>query len=221
MKTLNCLIGIASLALALNLHADPPAGYQGKPFHDAIYSAGPQVIPGKIECAFYDLGGEGVACHDTDAINHGSGELNRQPDHQRPHATSYHWDFRKEEGMDISYTKDFADLNHTNLFNPGTNQFYIGWTADGEWCNYTVNVKRAGTYKIICLYGNKPNPFSFSLNNLPAAECRLPVDTGGMHKWNKANVGTITFPNAGLQLLTFKFNSGNNFAYFEFQPADP
>jgi hypothetical protein len=37
-----------------------------------------------------------------------------------------------------------------------------------------------------------------------------------MHKWNQANIGTITFPEAGLQLLTFHYNSGNNFAWFDF-----
>ena len=38
-----------------------------------------------------------------------------------------------------------------------------------------------------------------------------------MHIWNKAEIGTITFPEAGLQLLTFHYNKGNNFAYFEFE----
>lgn len=40
-----------------------------------------------------------------------------------------------------------------------------------------------------------------------------------MHKWNKAEVGTITFTEAGLQLLTRHYNKGNNFAYFEFEPV--
>jgi len=200
--------------------AAPPPDYRGKPFHDSVYSAGAQSIPGRVECAFYDLGGEGVAYRDTDAINHGSGELNQDPHHQRPHATPYHWNFRKDEGVDISYTKDFADLNHTNLFDPGTNQFYVGWTSDGEWCCYTLNVKKAGAYKIIALYGGKPNAFAFLLNNQPAAQGKLPVDTGSMHKWNRAEVGTITFSEAGPQLLTFEYNAGNNFAYFEFEPVD-
>ena len=30
---------------------------------------GPQQIPGRVECAYYDLGGEGVAYHDTDPTN--------------------------------------------------------------------------------------------------------------------------------------------------------
>src|SRR4051812_40245871 len=174
MKSAKLLLAI--LPVTLYVGAAPPSNYQGKPFHDSVYSAGPQTIPGRVQCAFYDLGGEGVAYHDTDAINHGSGELNQNADHQRPHATAYDWNFRKDEGVDVSYTKDFADLNHTNMVSPGTNQLYVGWTADGEWCCYTVNVKKAGTYKVVVLYSNKPHSFNFSINNKPAAEYKLPVD---------------------------------------------
>ena len=194
-----------------------PTNYQGKPFEDQVYRGGPQVIPGRVECAYFDLGGEGIAYHDADAINHGSGELNLNPDHQRPHATSYFWAFRKEEGMDISYTKDFADFNHPNFFTPSTNQLYIGWTSDNEWCNYTVNVKAAGTYKIAVLYSNAANPIWIWVDGQPASECRLPLNTGSWHIWNKAEIGTISFSEAGLHLLTFHYNAGNNFAYFDFE----
>ena len=191
--------------------------YKGKPYEDGNYKAGAQVIPGKIECAYYDLGGEGVAYHDFETLNRGAGELNQIPDHQRPHATAYQWNFRKEEAVDISYTKDFADFNHNeNYFTPPVNQLYIGWTEDNEWVNYTVDVKTAGTYKIVALYANDANTIKFSINNKQEAECRLPLATGSMHKWNKAEIGTITFSEKGLQLLTFHYNKGNNFACFEF-----
>ena len=191
--------------------------YKGKPYEDGNYKAGAQVIPGKIECAYYDLGGEGVAYHDFETLNRGAGELNQIPDHQRPHATAYQWNFRKEEAVDISYTKDFADFNHNeNYYTPPVNQLYIGWTEDNEWVNYTVDVKIAGTYKIVALYANDANTINFSINNTPGAECRLPLATGSMHKWNKAEIGTITFSETGLQLLTFHYNKGNNFACFEF-----
>ena len=32
--------------------------------------------PGRVDCAYYDRGGEGVAYHDVDAKNNGSGVLN-------------------------------------------------------------------------------------------------------------------------------------------------
>src|SRR5215831_4196821 len=207
LKAVCCL---TTVAVSLRLLGALPSDYTGKPFQDSNYVAGAQTIPGKIECAYYDEGGEGVAYHDTDAVNHGSGELNLKPDHHRPHATPYHWSFRATEGVDISYTKDFADFNHTNFVAPHTNQLYIGWTADGEWCNYTVDVKRAGTYQVTALYGNAANSISFAINNGPLVTMKLPLATGSMHVWNKAVIGKLQFEQSGLQLLTFHYGKGNN-----------
>jgi len=208
------------LFLGACLCADLPGGYKGKPFTDEQHKSGPQQIPGTVQCALYDLGGEGVAYHDTDAINKGSGELNRQPNHCRPGTPEYFCYFREKESVDISYTKDFADFNHSNLVAPEKNQLYLGWEADGEWVNYTVNVKRAGTYRINAMYGNAANTVTFSVNDKPAGQCKLPLDTGSFHNWNKAmNCGEITFPKAGLQVLTLHYNTGNNLAYFEFAPV--
>src|SRR5271163_2112027 len=72
--------------------------YKGVPYHDSRYQGGPQKIPGRVLCAYYDMGGEGVAYHDTDSKNHGSGELN-------PADGTYLNEFRIQEGVDTSYTK--------------------------------------------------------------------------------------------------------------------
>ena len=115
--------------------------------------------------------------------------------------------------------KDWADLNHTNLVSPHFNQLYIGWTENGEWVNYTVHVARPGTYRIKALYSFQTNIVTFDLNGSPAATCRLPVPTVNYHQWNLAEIGTLRFPEAGPQLLTFHYGKGNNFAYFEFEPV--
>jgi hypothetical protein len=203
-------------------HSTKPLVTAAKPPAPVAPTTKGQVIPGRLQCAFYDLGGEGIAYHDTDAINILSAVLNQQKGHQRPAANPYYWNFRKDEGVDISYTKDIADYNHPerpNLFSPDVNQLYIGATHDGEWCNYTVDVKKPGKYKIISLYGFGANVIKFSINNVPASVCKLPVDTGSFHIWNKAEVGSIEFKEAGPQLLTL-FVSRNNFAYFDFEPMD-
>jgi hypothetical protein len=178
-----------------------------------------QAIPGRVECAFYDAGGEGVAYHDTDPINVLSGILNQTKEHQpAKDASPYHWNFRVDEGVDISFTKAPSDLKHNkNVVAPTLSQLYIGAANDGEWCNYTVEVKKAGTYKIIAMYGNGTGTLGFSVNHKPAGEGRFPASTGGPHRWNKAAVGTITFPEAGQQLLTLRYCHGNNLAYFDFE----
>ena len=203
-----------------------PPGYKGKPFKDQSHKSGPQAIPGTLQCALYDLGGEGVAYHDTDEVNQGA-KLNHTEfmrggrngvltKHCRPGTPEYTCYFREKEGIDISYTKDFADFSHPNLVDPPKDQLYVGWEEEGEWTNYTVRVKTAGTYKVIALYGNAANTIKFDIDNKPASECKLPVDTGSPHKWNKAEIGEITFGKAGLHLLTLHYGKGNNLAYFEF-----
>jgi hypothetical protein len=70
------------------------------------------------------------------------------------------------------------------------------------------------------MYGNAANTLTFSVNNQLAGECKLPLDTGSPHKWNKAiKCGQVTFSQAGRQLLTLHYSNGNNLAYFEFVPA--
>lgn len=192
------------------------------PEPQAAPEAGPpargQAIPGRVECAFYDLGGEGVAYHDTTPINILSGVLNQQRRHQRAHATAYYWNFRRDEGVDISFVKDWADLNHPNLVDPPVNQLYIGGTEDGEWCNYTVDVKKSGAYEVVALYGNvaTAGPVTLSIDGKPACACTFPAVTGSMHKWNRAPVGQITFAYAGVHVLTLHYSRGYNLGYFEF-----
>ncbi len=210
-------LGWVTCCTIFSARAEVPADYRGRPFADAVHKAGVPNIPGIVQCALYDLGGEGVAYHDMDSTNNGSGKLNLEKGHQRAHAGEYVWFFRKDEGVDLSFVKDWADLNHTNLVTPHINQLYIGWTENGEWVNYTVDVARPGTYRIKALYAFQTNSVSFDLNGKPAATCRLPVPTANYHQWNLAEIGTLHFPEAGPQLLTFHYGKGNNFAYFEFE----
>src|SRR5579862_6204479 len=113
--------------------------YRGTPYQDGLYRANAQGIPGKVYCAYYDLGGEGVAYHDSDAKNNGSGALN-------PPDGSYLNEFRMREGVDISYTKmdrvPPIDNTQYNKVQPPANMLYVGWTEPGEWFNITVDVKQ-------------------------------------------------------------------------------
>jgi hypothetical protein len=201
--------------------AAPPPDYKGQPFTDAFHAGGPPAIPGIVQCALYDLGGEGVAYHDTTKENEGSDVLNRDPDHERAHGSHYIWHFRAKEGVDLSYVKDWADLNHRNPVTPPINLVYIGWTADGEWTNYTVDVKEPGTYSIKALYSHLATAVTFDLNGKPAATGKVPRATESWHHWDYGPIGTITFPEAGLQLLTFHYGSGNNWAFWVFEKVGP
>ena len=214
------LVNIAfMLCLITAVVAQVPKEYKGKPFQDKYYKLGAQPIPGRVQLAYYDLGGEGVAYHDTTPENEGAKlnhEVHAYGSHKRPGITEYTAYFREKEGVDISYTKDWADFNHPNKVDPAVNQLYIGWQSDGEWTNYTVDVKVPGKYKIITIYGNKDNHTSLWLNGAEAAKLKLPEDTGNWHYWTQATIGEIIFPVSGLNLLTLNYNAGANLAFLDF-----
>jgi hypothetical protein len=209
-------LGMAGSLVALSVvSAQIPIDYKGKPFKDRYYKSGAQVIPGRIELAYYDLGGEGIAYHDVTPANEGS-VLNHTQGHARPGVSEYICFFRENEAVDISYTKDWADFNHHNNVDPRVNQLYIGWQEDGEWTRYTVDIRVAGRYKIVTVYGYQDNRSSLWLNHQKVCDLKLPVNTGDWHKWDQATVGEVTFETTGLNLLTLKYNKGSNLAYLDF-----
>jgi len=203
------------LCLTTFVRAQLPVDYAGKPFRDSLYTLGPQAIPGRVELAYYDLGGEGVAYHDTTPVNEGAA-LNHTSAHWRPGISKRTAFFRENEAVDISYAKDWADFNHPNKVDPAVNQLYIGWESDGEWTNYTVDVKAPGRYKIITVYGYHDNGASLWINQQFATRLTLPEDTGNWHNWTQATVGEVVFSRKGPHLLTLKYNAGANLAYLDF-----
>lgn len=202
-------IGIPLMFIAI-LHScntgNPLGDYKGIPFTDEAYKTGVQVIPGKIQCESYDLGGEGISFHDSDSINSGSGNYN-------PADGSYLHEFRINESVDISYTKSNGiDENPYNLVHPEMDQLYIGWTNAGEWTKYTIDVNNAGLYQVDIMYTAHDNgQISLSINDtditgpLDILSTYVADDTLAMrqwHHWNYMdNIAQVELQK-GLQTLT-------------------
>jgi hypothetical protein len=229
---------LKSLALAASLSMSAPifAGlganhsflesYKGTPFHDSRFQGGAQPIPGKVMCAYYDLGGEGVAYHDTDAKNHGSGELN-------PANGSYLNEFRMGEGVDTSYTKFGRDpqIDDTQFdkVKPDANLLYVGWTEPGEWFNITVDVAATGDYSADLLYtSNRGGTIALDVNGVRAADALQiastynaadPVAWRQWHHWNVATAIARMHLNAGRNVITVHIvaNGQMNLATFDFK----
>ena len=194
--------------------------YKGKPWDGNI-----QQIPGKIQCEFYDIGGEGVAYHDTDSTNNGSGRLN-------PANGSFLNEFRMNEGVDISYTKfqePAIDNSVFNLVEPEKDQLYTGWTEPGEWINYTINVNKTGNYSIGIMYtASGDGGIALDLDGKPmTSELKIPstrndkepVDWRQWHHWNRIDSLTSVKLKKGVHVLTLKTVShGNmNYDYLDFR----
>jgi len=200
-----------------------PKEYKGTAFQDANHTTGAQIIPGRVRCAYYDRGGEGMAFHDTDAKNSGSGNLN-------PLDGKYLNEFRKDESVDTSYTKfwDQIDNSPYNLVAPEEGQLYVGWTEPGEWFRLTVQVQRAGEYSVNLMYtSNRGGTIALELNGKPLAGPLALVSTAvekeplawrQWHHWNRMDkLAKVKLPK-GLSVLTLKvLTEGNmNFDYLEF-----
>ena len=193
--------------------------YKGKAWKDSI----PQ-IPGKIQCEFYDLGGEGIAFHDSDSINSGSGGLN-------PADGTYLNEFRIKESVDISYTKkkDHVDDNPYNMVTPEMNQLYVGWTNPGEWINYTVNVTKSGNYTVGLRYtANGNGTISLSIDGMDVSGNILVPTTHQdkdsvawrqWHHWNHVDPITQVKLEKGIHVLrlTTVANGNMNYDYLEFK----
>jgi hypothetical protein len=203
--------------------------YKGLPYNDSRHQGGPQKIPGKVLCAYYDLGGEGVAYHDTDPQNHGSGELN-------PADGTYLNEFRMHEGVDTSYTKfhrtpDPIDDNPFDKIVPPADLLYVGWTEPGEWFNITVDVARSGTYASDFLYtSNRGGTISLDVNGkdatgpLEITSTNDPADPVAWRQWHHWNLASQLFKvrlSKGKNVLTVHIltNGSMNLAYFDFKPV--
>ena len=193
------------------------AEYKGTPYHDGKYQGGAQAVPGKVMCAYYDLGGEGVAYHDSDAKNNGSGALN-------PANGTYLNEFRMNEGVDTSYTKfgldPKIDDNPYDKVVPPANLLYVGWTVPGEWFNVTVNVAEEGDYSADLLYtSNRGGTISLDVNGKPATgpltivstfDPAEPVAWRQWHHWNLAKGIAKVRLAKGRNVVTVHILTGGN-----------
>ena len=218
-------MAVFAVSISLSVEAaDFPTMYKGSPFHDSRYHGGAQTIPGRVQCAYYDLGGEGVAYHDSTKKNEGSGGLN-------PADGSYLNEFRMYEAVDTSYTKvhDAIDNNPYDKVMPEENQLYVGWTQPGEWFNITVDVAHAGNYSADLLYtSNRGGTISVDVNGEPVTEPVTitstydpadPVAWRQWHHWNLMKDLVKLKLTTGRNVLTVHIlTEGNmNLAYFQFR----
>lgn len=221
------LVGLLILFISTAIFASKrnyPKNYKGTPYQDSRYQGGPQKIPGTVQCSYYDRGGEGVAYHDADAKNHGSGELNAADG-------TYLNQFRMDEGVDISYTKFHHQIDNSlyDIVQPPENQLYVGWTEPGEWFNLTVEVAHSGVYTADLLYtSNRGGTISMEVNGKTATgpltvastfNASDPIAWRQWHHWNMMpSIVKLRLP-AGKSVLTIHILTGGNMnlAYFDFK----
>jgi hypothetical protein len=202
----------------INLNLLAQNNYKGKPWNDTF-----QIIPGKLECEKYDLGGENIAFHDKDSLNNGSGKLN-------PNDGTFYNTFRIKEGVDISYTKARdIDNNPYNFVEPQMEQLYVGWTEAGEWIKYSIEVNETGEYEGTLMYtANTDAKIAIDIDEKPWLDPVLIKSTFNekdliawrqWHHWNKQVIFSSLKLTKGKHILTLKtVEKGNmNYDFIDFK----
>jgi len=163
------------------------------PSGDQPFGGTPAPVPGTVQAANYDTGGQGVAYNVLSA--NGS-------------ANSY-----RSDGVDLETTADTEDTSA-----PG-GAYDMGWTNPGQWFNYTVEVATAGTYtvsfRVASPYGITDALHITNSSNTNLTGSVAVPNTGGYETWTTVTA-TVTLP-AGEQTLTVDQDSnGFNFHYMAF-----
>ena len=133
-------------------------------------------VPGTVYAANYDTGGQGVGYNVTST----NGTAN-----------SY-----RSDGVDL---EDVAD----SVNNTGAGLYDLGWTASGQWFDYTVNVATAGTYtvglRLASPYGETDGLHIANSAGTNLSGSVVVPNTGSYQTWTTVNA-TVTLP-AGQQTL--------------------
>jgi beta-glucosidase len=168
-------------------------GGGGTPSGDKPFGGTPAPVPGTVQVANYDTGGQGVAYSVTSA--NGS-------------ANSY-----RSDGVDLEATADTQDTGVAG------GAYDMGWTTPGQWFNYTVEVATAGSYTV-SFRAASPYGVTDALHIANSTGTNLSgavavPNTGGYQTWATVTA-TVTLP-AGEQTLTVDQDAnGWNFHYMAF-----
>ncbi|MCF8231239.1 MAG: cellulase family glycosylhydrolase [Bacteroidales bacterium] len=122
----------------------------------------PHTLPGRVFAVDYDMGRVRHAWYDTEYQNL---DMNTTPN--KGHAY-------RNDGVDITTCTDSI-----------TNGLKVGWIEDGEWMQYTVEVKKAGTYDFAFRVSSEVQGgiIKLMLNGKPVFdEIKVPV-TDGFKEW--------------------------------------
>lgn len=146
---------------------------------------GEKEIPGIIEAEDFDTGSEGQSFHDSDNVNEGD-----------------YKNYRSEGVGGVDFVK-------------GNNGCVIGYTATGEWLEYTVNVKESGdySYEATVSSGSTGSGFNISLvkeDGSMVTLAKVDVPQTGDNDWSKYKTvsGDLKAPlEAGNQIIRITINS--------------
>jgi hypothetical protein len=211
--------GLFIALIGSRAHAAIPAGYTGTPFKGT-----PANLPGRIEFENYDEGGQNVSWRVDDHTGNfgvgGCGANTYRTDMPHPQLC-----LSNGPGEVDTYTMG-PMMGQKYPSDAMPQSIYIGYTHGADWVKLTVNVTKAGTYKLSSTWASEPGgadaiKFQILFNDALKADVKLP-GTGGYHNWVAAPDFAMVDLEAGVQVLQFAPKSMHlNYDYLQFSLVLP
>jgi hypothetical protein len=153
-----------------------------------------------LYAADYDRGRSGYSYFDSDSGNYWV-STNKHTPWNRGNAY-------RNDGVDISACDDTL-----------TNGYSVGWTEDGEWLQYTLDVREEGWYYVKVRtksVNGHPGSVALLVNNRKSGDdVLLNYDTPG--KWNTTSIKNVWLAKGVNKLKLMIVKGGIDLNYMEFQ----
>lgn len=158
-------------------------------------------IPGTIAAPDYDLGRHGKAYSDSDIANYNVST-----------GTYTAWN------SGWSYRNDGVDIESSADSDPGSNGFDVGWTADNEWLQYTVQVDSSAVYEVKLRYAvaGSGSKIRIQMNDADVTGIISLPSTGGFQTWATYTISDVVLYKGTRRLKMVFEKGGANFSSIGF-----
>ena len=145
-----------------------------------------------IQCVDYDLGKDGFAYHDEISENIHVGETK--------------WTVWNNGNQ---YRNDGVDIGKIN------DVYYVGWTADDEWLQYTLDISEEGIYSVQLKSSGAESSVNILVNGKTETEIFHVTATGDTSEWTINEFNNINLPEGEVQIRIYFIKGGCNVKSFK------
>lgn len=157
----------------------------------------------KINASDYDLGKQGLAYFDADYTN------------TTGQAGGAIWN------AGYAYRNDGVDIQPSSDNSTESNGYNIGWTQNGEWLTYTLDVATEAIYGLTLRYSSQSvGSVRLQLDGVDITNEVTLASTGGYQNWRDLEVQNLSMPVGRHQLKILIVRGGFNLGYFRFFLTD-
>jgi endoglucanase len=156
------------------------------------------VVPGVVHLSDFDLGRHNVAYSDSDTATQ----------HVSTGGSFTSWN----NGW--TYRNDAVDLETNNDADPNANGMNVGWTADKEWLQYTVNADSSAAYEVILRYaGGSVGKIKLSVDGVDQTQIiELPSGSG----WQNKTISDVIIEKGTRRVKLEFIKAGINVSFLKF-----